>query len=383
MLEVKHRNSPDVILLRVDEPTLDGADLSEAWLACAVMQNLRCRQTSFRGANLRAADLRQTDLSRSDFTGANLRGADLRNAILDAACLSGADLTGADLAGADVRGADFSDAVLLDTDLSGIRHDAETRWPEGTASGLAPSAAPPAPPAVFAAWARSARSSADAWGRRYGRWARRHTVSLPGLAGWCAAAALLGVLVGERVSSPPGGTSLQVARQEPAPQLSPAARPPAGHRNKASDRKPLTNPARRVPPRVSAPEARASAAPRLVVWRRVSSARLARREDASARVRALTRAASRKLRFHTRIAGARLKYREAPRRKRPEALVAERHTRPTIVLAGSSAPPAPLQAPRMAARIRRSPAVQVAWGNVGFHYGSGYDIYGMHLTAPP
>jgi uncharacterized protein YjbI with pentapeptide repeats len=90
-MEIKHRKTRDIILLRTDGGTLEAADLSDANLA-------------------------QADLSGWCLRRAMLRGADLRNA---------------KLAGADVTGADLRDADLAGADLRGIRFDATTRWPSG------------------------------------------------------------------------------------------------------------------------------------------------------------------------------------------------------------------------------------------------------------
>jgi uncharacterized protein YjbI with pentapeptide repeats len=121
MVTIKHRRSPDVILLRVGTATLDGWDLSEAYLRGANMAGLSCVGTLFRGASLREASLRD----------APLRGADLRDADL-----RGADLRGADLAAARLEGADLTDALV----------DGHTRWPDGGTppdnDGLAEDAAP-------------------------------------------------------------------------------------------------------------------------------------------------------------------------------------------------------------------------------------------------
>lgn len=85
IIEITHRRSKDVILIRLEVDTLVAADLSGAFLLGAEMTGMRCTGACFRDAKLMRACLKEADLA-----GADLRGADLRGAIL-----TGADLTGA------------------------------------------------------------------------------------------------------------------------------------------------------------------------------------------------------------------------------------------------------------------------------------------------
>jgi uncharacterized protein YjbI with pentapeptide repeats len=110
-VEIRHRRTDGVILLRTEHPSLDGVDLSTRTL---------------RGANLVGASCVGVKLRRADLEGADLSGADLRDADLRDAVLWNADLSGADLSGADLSG-----AILLGTNLNGVTHDERTRWPEG------------------------------------------------------------------------------------------------------------------------------------------------------------------------------------------------------------------------------------------------------------
>jgi len=96
IIEITHRRSKDVILIRLEIDSLVGADLSGAFLLGAEMTGMRCTGACFRDARMLRACLREADLSGTD-----LRGADLR-----AAVLTGADLTGA-------------------------VYDSRTRWPGG------------------------------------------------------------------------------------------------------------------------------------------------------------------------------------------------------------------------------------------------------------
>ena len=136
--------------------TLTTADLNQTSLMAA-----DARRADFVGVNLINADLRGADLSGADLRGAVLVGADLTSANLQDARLIGANLLGATLAGADLSGADLrvaelqaNDAslsqvqqnpvarralskaawaamALSSADLTGVRYDDHTRWPEG------------------------------------------------------------------------------------------------------------------------------------------------------------------------------------------------------------------------------------------------------------
>lgn len=111
VIEIRHRRTADLVLIRLDGDTLEEVDLSSATLRGAALAGMCCRGTNFAGANLDHADLSSADLS--------------------GACLRGASLWNADLSGADLRGADLSDAILLEADFSRVRHDHHTRWPLG------------------------------------------------------------------------------------------------------------------------------------------------------------------------------------------------------------------------------------------------------------
>ncbi len=91
---------------------------------------LAARPLDLHGIALREAYLPFSCFERAflydcDFEGALLVGANLRGAWLARANLKRANLDGADLRGADLRGA----TGLLPANLSGVLHDAATRWP--------------------------------------------------------------------------------------------------------------------------------------------------------------------------------------------------------------------------------------------------------------
>lgn len=100
---------------------LEGADLCQAHPEWANMEGAYLREANLEGANLEGANLRE----------ATLHEANLRQANLIGAYLSGADLTEADLHGALLQAADLTGADLRGADLSGIRYDELTEWPEG------------------------------------------------------------------------------------------------------------------------------------------------------------------------------------------------------------------------------------------------------------
>ncbi len=86
---------------------LEGARLDGANLSRAILEDSLLRGATLRGAVLEEAILRNADLRQSDLTAANLRHASLRRASLD---------------GADIFGAQLEDAMLLRTDLSGVKN---------------------------------------------------------------------------------------------------------------------------------------------------------------------------------------------------------------------------------------------------------------------
>ncbi|MBB5803571.1 hypothetical protein F4560_003339 [Saccharothrix ecbatanensis] len=118
--------SPALILSRVDLRSLllpRGAQLARTVF----------RHTNLARAWLAGADLRHADLTGADLRKANLEDADLRNAVLHHTSLVGANLVGANLSDADLRGADLRETTLDPASLQGIRADATTRWPTGSA----------------------------------------------------------------------------------------------------------------------------------------------------------------------------------------------------------------------------------------------------------
>jgi uncharacterized protein YjbI with pentapeptide repeats len=83
------------------------------------------------GADLSWAYLRGANLASANLGSANLLGTSLNGANLSKANLMGACLNGADLRGADLRGASLHWVLLEKANLSGVRYDEKTRWPDG------------------------------------------------------------------------------------------------------------------------------------------------------------------------------------------------------------------------------------------------------------
>jgi uncharacterized protein YjbI with pentapeptide repeats len=97
---------------------LSKADLHEADLRGARIQNANLNEADLRGAKLRKAQLHAANLRKAQLGGANLFGADLRGAHLSEAELCGSDLRAADLSGADLTWADLTEASLTEANLS-------------------------------------------------------------------------------------------------------------------------------------------------------------------------------------------------------------------------------------------------------------------------
>jgi hypothetical protein len=359
LIVIKHRTCPDVILLRVDTATLDGFDLSEAYLPGAVLADVRCRRTSFRAANLRRADLRGTDLTGADLSDANLSRANLSGARLAGALLVGADLSDATLHRADLRGADLTGAQLPLVDLSRVVCDERTRWPAGIGSRPEPVREG----SLLAGWMCVSRAT-------FTSSPRAHRGTLVAAAMTVAFAAFV---------------SLTDMSTDPSLQRSPPSLP--APRVVTIPRVPFVT---RTAPRVSGNR------PRVLYRHRqrrvVANTGAVRR---GARVRFARRPAPDDS-LRSRTAGMRLVAHAAPATKPNLAPVARpKASSSRVVLAALAAPiarrsptvilaPAP-DSPRRTDRPREPQAagpaprgVRYAWGNREFHYGSGYDIYQMH-----
>ena len=342
MIVIKHRTSPDVILLRVESDTLDGFDLSEAYLPGAVLAGTRCRGTLFRDATLKKADLRGIDLQGADLFGANLARADLTGANLAEALLEGADFTGACLREADVRGADFSGARLSLADLTDVLCDARTQWPIDLedAPQPAPAAGAPGPTSAL-----PARPAAAGW------WSCR-VVSRISLAAAAAATAFL-VFV--------AFTDLTTDRHYQGAPPKAAAIPSR------------VAPARSVR---KSPKRLVSHSPRPVL-----------RPQRIARAEPRPRAARRS--WNSRTAGVRLVSQAAhapkPTRSRPRVILVA-HTaaaprrQPVAEPVNKVAVERP-EPPRLPFEPITPRGPKLAWGNRDFHYGSGYDIYRMRVPG--
>ncbi len=107
------------VLLRLDGPSLERADLRRAILGGADLAGARLTGADLSGAYLAGSDLRNADLTGANFTGASLGAADLSGASLRFANLTGAYAPDARLHGADLTFANLHGSYLAGADLSG------------------------------------------------------------------------------------------------------------------------------------------------------------------------------------------------------------------------------------------------------------------------
>jgi len=403
MIVINHRKSSDVVLLRIDASQLDGQDLTGAYLLGAGMAGLRARGVVMREANLRNADLRAIDLTGADLRGAVLRGADLRGADLTEVLLIGADLRAVDLRGADLRGADLSRAMLFEADLTGVRCDFRTRWPAGDNWGVVAQPLAQADTLLERAGLQAHYTNAQRlplrWRAAYQPLSRRlpslqtSTGVIGRLAGVAMAVALviaassnLEVSTGTRARP---GAPVAPSLAARAPISSPEARTvpaeviqapkrrsvslPPSHRLIA--RKPVV--ARHVPRRMAALR---------VVRRRAESPRIARSDfHRSVRTVSLVSGSRTSVGPRNRSGGesgnrtGRVLLTASFTSQRPKP----RPAREVVAVAPSPAldsQPSVIRVAAVPVHSRPRPRkVQEAWGNPDFHYGSGYDIYTMHL----
>jgi hypothetical protein len=406
MIVIKHRKSSDVVLLRIDASQLDDRDLTGAYLLGAAMAGLRARGILLREANLRNADLRAADLRGADLRGAVLRGADLRGADLSGVSLADADLRAADLRGADLRGADLSRAMLFEADLAEIRCDLATQWPAGDAWGVV--ARPAMQPETL--WERagvhpyylSAQRQALQWRVAYAASSsRRPNLLTPNsVAGRLAGAVLTVALMVAAAWSLDTNYGVRAKRRlDGAPTL--------------ATRSPVEAPVSTAPvaPRRPATTARKSHPPVLSGHRASVPKQMALRKPLPAQVRVaqavplgqehMSRGeghrTTRTVVFVTRHrSGGEARYGRGgstggnSSNVRLAAYTSQRvRPRASVRPVAAEAPPAAEQPTeervavvpvRPQSRVGLRPAkVQEAWGNSEFHYGSGYDIYTMHL----
>lgn len=393
MIIIKHRKSADVVLLRVDALQLDDRDLAGAYLRGAGMAGLSARRALLREANLRDADLRATDLSGADLSDAVLRNADLRDADLSAVVFADADLRGADLSRANLCGANLSRAQLFEANLTGVRCDAQTVWPVGEAwGGLAQPAVGSVEPVPQLS--RDARSS-SAW-----PWllAQSGMQALGGgrssrsrAAGLGAAALALALLVAAVADHRSDRRTRTVSRPAPSPRV--VARAPIST--------PLVPPVKVAPPKPQAPATRPLVAqPRAAMPQApqpVSPVRVTRSESKRP-VRVARQAAPSRPSSEVTSSGG-----SSARVRAPHQLVTfnspPARTRRPVTSAAIPVAQTPVEGPAVeptrtppvaAAPARptsrpepRSRKLAEAWGNREFHYGSGYDLYSMHLDRRP
>ena len=130
----------------LERADLRRADLERANLDGSILRAANLREANLEGSSLVRADLGAANLGEATLRGANLEGADLRAANLWEARLDGANLRGANLegstlvranlveatlAGASLAGATLTGATMPGKDLTGVRADRRTTWPQG------------------------------------------------------------------------------------------------------------------------------------------------------------------------------------------------------------------------------------------------------------
>jgi Pentapeptide repeats (8 copies) len=111
--------------------TLNGANLNQANLTEASLIGAHLAGANLADADLTGANLHRADLTFADLADADLTGAILTDVIFTDANLRDAKLAGAYLAGANLANANLTGANLADVDLTGVRYDELTTWPEG------------------------------------------------------------------------------------------------------------------------------------------------------------------------------------------------------------------------------------------------------------
>ena len=384
MIVIKHRRCRDVILLQVKARRLQGYDFSGAFLVQASLSGASCVGARFPGANLREADFRDADLRDAVLCGANLRGA---------------DFCSADLRGADLRGTNLEDA-----NLTGVIHDRRTRWPEGWTPQ--PSAAPNRrrDRSLTAVWVDQAGTQLQEWGRpvaagwaalpvsrlvavRHASLERANRSGVPLISTLVLAVGII-VAAAALLKQPSARPRHEVAQ---APVVMVMPRP-----SRAVDATPLppqpkvihATPVRQAA--ISNPKTsrtRRTVLARSVthpIWRQVAEVphhRVSRKA-----VRVARREASPAL-----VAGARSStQRGAATPERPFVAQVPAPSSRRVILAEYTPveQSAPAEQPsRSAVRKTRKkrheepakPRMVEAWGNPGFHYGSGYDMYQMHV----
>ncbi|MCP9968918.1 pentapeptide repeat-containing protein [Actinomadura madurae] len=110
----------DLARVHFEAASLMFTNLSLAYLRSADLSGARLDNSDLRYADMREVRLTEANLRHAHLEHADLRGADLQHAELSHAILNAADLRGANLAGARLHQADLTD----------VRDDETTTWPE-------------------------------------------------------------------------------------------------------------------------------------------------------------------------------------------------------------------------------------------------------------
>ncbi|MDY7022615.1 MAG: pentapeptide repeat-containing protein, partial [Cyanobacteriota bacterium] len=111
--------------------SLDGLDISQAYLKQINLTNAKLIEANLQGANLQGSILSHANLS-----GANLQGADLQGANLYETNFQGANLSGANLEGAYLKHANFQNANLQGAHLKHAYYLHKAKFIQADLSGV-------------------------------------------------------------------------------------------------------------------------------------------------------------------------------------------------------------------------------------------------------
>ncbi len=113
--------------MKIDSTT----KLDKEWRLVWEIVNLDSKNRDLSRALLYGANLSWADLRHANLSGAYLRNADLRHANLTSVILTEANLHLADLCDATLTAADLTGTDLSLADLSRVKYNFQTKWPEG------------------------------------------------------------------------------------------------------------------------------------------------------------------------------------------------------------------------------------------------------------
>jgi uncharacterized protein YjbI with pentapeptide repeats len=122
--------------LLADGVPLVGVDVSGAFLQGISLDGADLTRANFQSSDVRDGSFQRAQLQFANVTSANFRAGSFRKADLRWASLKDADLVGADLSEADLEGVDLSRADLRNTNLQGVKWDAEVNLRSANVFGV-------------------------------------------------------------------------------------------------------------------------------------------------------------------------------------------------------------------------------------------------------